>query len=108
MSDRDVRRERAALNESLFREVNERIEDLAGNAAHPEFVCECIDGTCDRRVAMTVAEYEYVRAEPNRFFVLPGHSAPEVEEVVETKEQYLIVRKIGVGGSIAEDLDPRS
>ena len=28
----DQRRERAARNESLFREVNERIEDLAGNA----------------------------------------------------------------------------
>jgi hypothetical protein len=107
MSDRDLRRERAAQNESLFREVNERIEDLAGNAAHPEFVCECIDGNCDQRVAMTLGEYEHIRSAANQFFVLAGHTAPEIEEVIETTDRYLIVRKLGIGASIAEELDPR-
>ena len=104
----DPRRARAAVNENLFREVNERIEDLAVNAAHPEFVCECLDASCDLRVAMTIAEYEHIRSEPNRFFLLPGHNSPGIDEVVEATDRYLIVRKIGVGGAIAEDLDPRS
>jgi hypothetical protein len=51
-SDIEVRRERAARNQALFRQVNERIEEL---------------------------------------------STPS----------YLIVAKLGTGGSIAEQLDPR-
>lgn len=103
-----LRRERAAKNENLFREVNERIQDLATSASYMQFICECFDDTCDERVSMTVQEYEHVRADGNRFFVLPGHSAEDVDEIVEATEQYLIVRKIGAGADVAERLNPRA
>jgi hypothetical protein len=103
----DLRRKRAAANESLFREVNERIEDLSANAAFTQFVCECVDEACDRRVAMTIEEYEHVRAAPNRFFVLPGHDEADVDRVIEATDRYVVVEKIGAGGEVAEELDPR-
>lgn len=105
--ERDLQRERAARNQSLFREVNERIEDLAASASYTQFVCECFDDMCDRRVSMTVQEYEHIRSDGNRFFVLPGHNVDDVDEVVEATDRYLIVRKMGAGAEVAERLNPR-
>jgi hypothetical protein len=105
--DLDRRRERAARNESLFREVNERIEDLAGSASFSLFICECMNESCDEPVSVTLEEYEYVRSGPNRFIVLRGHEIGEVDEVIESSERYLIVAKRGAGRDVAEALDPR-
>jgi hypothetical protein len=43
-SDIEVRRERAARNQALFREVNERIEELSTPSYSRGFICECQDG----------------------------------------------------------------
>ena len=57
-SDRDARRVQAAKNQSLFREVNERIEDL--NRAFGELtermsvVCECGDSQCHERINVPI------------------------------------------------------
>jgi hypothetical protein len=104
----DVQRERAAMNQSLFREVNERIEDLSRSAASPSFICECADESCDASMALTLEEYERVRSDANRFAVLPGHQLAAVEEVVEGTDRYVVVAKLGVGGQVAARLDPRS
>jgi hypothetical protein len=66
---------RAGLNEGLFREVNERIAELDERVelAPTEFVCECADASCSEHVQLSDAEYEAVRADPVRFFVMPGH-----------------------------------
>ena len=103
----DVRRERAAKNQSLFREVNERIEDLSRSATFPSFVFDCCDESCDETIALTLEEYERVRADANRFAVLPGHEVAEVEQVVEATDRYVVVAKLGAGGQVAERLDPR-
>ena len=107
LSDLELQRQRAAKNQSLFREVNERIEDLASSASFSLFVCECMNDSCDASVEMPVEEYEKIRAAGNSFFVLPGHEVFEVEQVVETTDSYLVVAKLGTGGSVAEQLDPR-
>jgi hypothetical protein len=107
--EREAQRERAGKNQSLFREVNERIGDLAGNATtFPTFICECMTETCDEQVPLTVEEYEHVRSNGNRFFVLPGHENREVEETVEANERFVVVAKLGAGAQVAADLDPRS
>jgi len=105
--DHDTQRERAAKNQSLFREVNERIEDLAANAAFTTFICECMTETCDESVCLTVEEYEHIRSDGNRFFVLPGHEIPAVEQIVEANDRFLVVAKIGAGAQVAAALDPR-
>jgi hypothetical protein len=108
VSERDAQRVRASKNQSLFREVNERIEDLAGDASFSTFVCECMNEACDESVALTVEEYEHIRADSNRFFVRPGHDVPDVEVVVEETERYAVVAKLGAGQPVAERLDPRN
>jgi hypothetical protein len=110
MSDRselDVQRQRAARNQSLFREVNERIEDLASPASFAGFICECMNEMCDEQVSLTLEEYEHIRSDSNRFLVLPGHNVPEVEEVVETSDRFVVVAKLGAGMPVAAGLDPR-
>jgi hypothetical protein len=103
--------ERLAKNESFFRQVNERIKDVAATFQGPEsyeFLCECADAGCTERIELTREEYEWVRAKPARFVLAPGHVAPEVEHVVEEDTNHVVVEKLGVAGQIASELDPRT
>jgi hypothetical protein len=109
----DERAKRVGLNEAVFREVNERIGDLAQTFALTErpldLVCECGDATCTQQVRMTYADYERVRDDPRLFAIHPGHEAPGVEDVVERQDGFDVVRKReGVPAQIAESTDPRS
>jgi hypothetical protein len=94
VNDREAR---IGRNEALFREVNERIqamqEALAPNEQSAEFICECGDPACAAHIRLTLREYEGVRADPTTFVVVPGHDAQAVEQVVERRGRYEIVRK---------------
>ena len=105
--------ERAAMNQSRFREYNERIEPH--NAVHhdppyADWVCECATETCTAPARLTVAEYQAIRAHPARFLVAPGddHVVPDVERVVERHERYWVVEKLGEAADISETLDQRA
>lgn len=108
------REERAARNQSLFREISERIEDLNEGSglglSVGEWICECANDTCTERVSMTTDEYESVRKDGTRFFVATSdeHVWHEVELVVARNERYWIVEKIGQAGVMAKAADPRS
>jgi hypothetical protein len=104
----DPRTERVGKNEAVFREVNERINDVTrGDPA--EYLCECGYATCTETIQMTVIEYEGVWADPTHFAVLPGHEIPDLEEVVSRSEGFLVVRKkAGAAAKLATELDPRS
>jgi hypothetical protein len=106
-----TRDERLALNEALFRQVNERLLEvsaLLGTVdSGPEFVCECPDEGCTERIRLSSAEYEGLRANPRHFVVRPGHEAHSVERIVADHGSYRVVEKVGVPGAIAEDTDPR-
>jgi hypothetical protein len=98
-------------NEALFREVNERIEDV-GTTLLPddqpmEFLCECDDRDCVEKVSATRAEYEAIRAVGTHFVVLPGHEDPAVEHVVHQTERFLVVEKEGEAAHEAEESNPR-
>src|SRR4051794_7229866 len=101
--------QRAARNESLFREVNEniaRLEERHGTTSgQPVFLCECSNADCTDHVAVEPGVYTKVREAPRRFFVIPGHEDPQLERVVETHRDYLIVEKTGVAGEVAEQMD---
>lgn len=98
----DVQRERAAKNQSLFRAVNETIDELSASTSPTRFICECAE-----TVSLSREEYERIRSDSNRFFVVTGHELPEVDEVTGSVDGYLVVAKLGVGGDLAERLDPR-
>jgi hypothetical protein len=110
MDELDRRRVRAAQNQSVFRAVNERINELAEQWAAttpPMFVCECFKDDCAEHVPIPLDRYEQVRQEPTRFVVLPGHEDLDVEVVVDKTDRYLVVRKIGAGAGVAAAEDPR-
>jgi hypothetical protein len=108
------RAERIGRNEALFRQVNEQVEGLNRtftNVRNPTMhvVCECGRLSCVEGIVVPLAAYEQVRADPALFFVVPGHEAPDVEEVVEKQAVYHVVRKRpGAPEKIAVESDPRS
>src|SRR5881275_1871195 len=102
---------RAAMNQSLFREINERIESLneAFGDVLPtaEWVCECAADSCLERMTIPLDDYQRIRAHSTWFPVLPGHEVPAVERVVERHDDYYVVEKFGRAGELAEENDPR-
>ena len=110
--DQHDRHQRAARNQSLFREINENIEIMSrtSNLTFHEFSCECAVGECLEGASLTVEEYEHIRSVPTHFLVKPGHVLPELERVVETdggSGRYEVVEKFGEAGMLAVQLDPR-
>lgn len=109
----DGRNERVVRNETLFRQVNERLREISEGFSlateSADFVCECGSASCAEPIRMTLAEYEAIRAEPELFFIVPGHAREEVESVVENRDGYDVVRKRPGGpAEIARETDPRS
>ena len=101
--------ERLARNQALFREVNERINELvkAPTVSFHEFICECTDASCTESLAVAVREYEAVRSNPRHFLVARDHELPEVERVVEDNGRFLTVETTAQTELIAES-DSRS
>src|SRR5207237_3511057 len=109
----DPRETRLARNETLFGEVNERIEEAVERTprddAHVyEFLCECSNSDCTLMLPLTISEYEAVRSDPRQFLVAPGHELPEIETVVARNAGYQLVRKQGEAAEFVADRDPRS
>lgn len=108
------REARAAENEDLFRRLNERLHALATVASEsvlgaetPErFLCECSQTSCSRVLELTPAEYRSVRETNRRFLVFPeqSHTDPSLETVVDRRETFWVVEKIGEAGEEAEVL----
>jgi hypothetical protein len=107
----DAREERLARNETLFRSVNENIEDAAQSSQLDEhvfeFFCECSNLDCTLLLPLTLSEYERVRADPRQFVVAPGHELPEIEIVVDRSSAYQVVVKQGEAAEFVTEHDPR-
>jgi hypothetical protein len=99
--------ERAAKNESLFREVNERIaelqEDFGKTYGSAHFICECSYLECTTRLELRLDEYEEVRSVRTHFVVAAGHADAENERVVRRTDRYLVVEKEGLAGALVAD-----
>jgi hypothetical protein len=103
---------RRALNEALFRRLNEEIErieiDNGAGASQPiDFICECSSATCMKVVSLSRAEYEAVREGPSTFIVVPGHEERAIEDVVVSYSEFSVVEKHGEAAAVAEETDPR-
>lgn len=96
--------EKAARNQVVFREVNERIAELTGllnETGFNLFICECSDPACAESLEITAAEYEAVRADGARFVIVRGHEIPEAERVVDGNGRFIVVEKTGAAAEIA-------
>jgi hypothetical protein len=109
----DERERRLGLNEAIFREVNERVEEvnraLGSLTGTLEIICECGSTTCTDQLSVPVDVYERVRSNPLHFLLQVGHEDPLVERVIENLETYVIVEKEGTDvEEVAKATDPRS
>jgi len=102
--------DRIAHNETVFREVNERIEAGQWPTQRGEpvaFLCECGSLGCNSLIELTIEAYEHVRAGATHFVLAAGHEIPAIERVVERQADYVVVKKEGEAGEVAEETDPR-
>ena len=108
----EERERRVGQNEALYRQVNERIEDLneAFGAVTGDFaiVCECGNLNCMEQVTVPRELYERTRAEATRFIVKAGHEEQDIEDIVEREGAWSIVEKgHPAARHVAEESDPR-
>lgn len=97
---------RRARNQTLFREVNERIAELLnrldGEAATQSFICECSRTGCTDMIDVPLATYSRVRDDPTLFLLAVGHEDPSHEDVIEIHDGYLIAKtKPGIASQMA-------
>jgi hypothetical protein len=106
-------REQEAVNETVFREMNEwtlEDHDARLGLASPidAFLCECSDRQCTDPIRLTRAEYEHVRAEGVRFAIALRHENPEIDRLLSENDRYAVVEKFyGAPARIARESDPR-
>lgn len=101
--------ERAARNEVLFREANEKISrkgDEIDFSGRIPFLCECEEPSCTAIVRLDNDEYAEARSSPRQFIVAPGHEE-RVTNTIEANERFMVVEKLGLAAEIAEQADPR-
>jgi anti-sigma B factor antagonist len=100
-----------ARSQALFREVNERVKQLADTLGGEQdsFICECGNPECTQPIALTSAEYDRIREHGNRFAIALDHENPETETLVEQNERFAVVETFaGEASQIARETDPRS
>jgi hypothetical protein len=93
------RKQRIEENEKLFREVNERVEQMQAtfqSGPDPEWACECGDEACFEKVTVPLAEYHEIRSHDDWFLIKAGHEKVDVERVVKQQNGYYVVEKDGV------------
>ena len=107
----EQRQRRLAVNEALARDVNRFVDDVASGWYEPhepiEFRCECSREVCDEPVRLTRDDYVAVHDDPRAFVLVPGHENLEIQEVAGRVADYMVVRKIGPGAQVAEEMDRR-
>jgi hypothetical protein len=95
----DERARKIGLNEALFRQVNEKIQEVGERSGAveeeplSEILCECGDEHCTEQLEISIAEYQRVRSDAALFIIAPGHDAPSLEVVTVDADGYQVVSK---------------
>jgi hypothetical protein len=89
---------RAALNEEIFRQINDKIDQGAEQhqvASALPFHCECGNLTCTDTIELQPDVYDEIAANPLHFIIKPEHRIHRIERVVVDRDSYLVVEKVG-------------
>ena len=90
-----VGRAAAPARLSLFREVNDRVRQAAGDASPEstwEFFCECAE-LCGETVVLPLEDYDRARRKRRRVLIRPGHEDASAERVVAREDGWLVVER---------------
>ena len=93
--------------EAAFRESNQRLMD-GRPATEPRVAvtCECGHADCQQLIDVPTGLYARTRADDRCFVVLVGHEIARAESVLERHAGFVIVRKHGAAGEVAEQQKP--
>jgi len=105
---------RLAENEVILRQLNTEIKEFvlqdAPNEAFAKqplrFFCECSNFDCRERIPITAKEYDELHRGDKNFIIRPGHNTPEIENVVDDKDTYMVVEKHDLPPA-PKDIDPK-
>ena len=102
----NVSTERFARNQRIFREVNERLREVADpSIALAQYVCECSHAECRETIELDLADYDAMRSTPRAFVIAAGHERLEHERVVEdANDRFMLVEKV----ALIDDAEIRS
>lgn len=107
----DLRKERIAVNEGLFRNANERTaqwEEVQESDEPVLFVCECANPDCRRRISLSKEDYERVRQSSRHFAVVDGHVSADAETVIEDNGDWLTIEKHEDVAETVRSMDQRA
>ena len=89
----------------LFRQVNDRIREVAGRLdieGPIDHVCECSRGDCTDSVSLALDEYDSIRSSPTSFVIVPGHETLVAERVVHVAKRFIVVEKLRLIDEVIE------
>lgn len=98
--------ERLAHQQTLLREVNERIRDVA-DLDVGIFICECGTRECLGTIALSLEQYGRIRSNPTWFILKSGHADAEIARVVSEDDGFMVVERLAVFDQELE-ADPQS
>jgi hypothetical protein len=75
--------------ENVFRQVNESFLKLDD----PHFICECSDTSCSAPIVVSAETMRSLHEDRNLYIVKPTHTNTDLEELVESHDEFVIVRK---------------
>jgi hypothetical protein len=95
--------------QAFYRHVNERIAEISARlqpGGSLEILCECGEAGCTERVQIGASDYELLRGQATHFALVAGHENRAVEDVVDSRDGYLVVANYGSAATVARRTDP--
>jgi hypothetical protein len=75
--------------ENVFRQINESFLKLD----NPHFICECSDASCTDPIDVSAETVRSLHENRNLYVLKPTHINSDLEELVESQDEFVIVRK---------------
>lgn len=75
--------------ENVFRQVNESFLKLDS----PRFICECSDTSCTDPIDVSAETMRSLHENRDLYVVKPAHLNTDLEDLVESQDEFVIVRK---------------
>jgi hypothetical protein len=79
--------------ENVFRQINESFLKLDRPAEWSHFICECADPSCADPVELSAETMRSLTEDHNLYVVKPTHINTDLEELVESHDEFIVVRK---------------
>ena len=92
-------------NEILLRESNKNAKQAIKKyfhrqknvTTHPlEFQCECSNLACEKKISLTISQYEKLHRRGDRFIVSKSHETLAIEKIVQHSPHFSLVEKFSL------------